>query len=98
MYSYFVTAMIPNTQPEIDLYYYARWEIAAAREDAANKLAFYIAILAASLVHMKYDFWLWDAIVFIGAWWASVYGLAAKTAKAWHSYLNRPILPTGYRE
>lgn len=82
-----------NSQEEINIQLYSRWEIAVAREQTADGLAFYVALLLAIVVDGKYDSWLWNVVAFVAGWWFTIYGRAEETRKAWFNYENRPILP-----
>lgn len=83
-----------ETQNEIDMRYYSRWEIAAAKEQTADGLAFIVGTLSALLIHGKYDFWVWTVAAFAFGWWFTVMGRSAETEKAWNAYENRRIIPT----
>lgn len=80
-----------ESQEEVDLRYYSRWEIAAAREQTAQGCAFIAAFFAAIAADLKWGWWLWTACSFVVAYLACTYEYAANTKRAWLDYEGRPV-------
>lgn len=87
-----------ESQEELDLRYYSRWEIAAAREQTAQGCAFIAAIFAAAAADLKWGWWLWTVCAFAVAYMTCTYEYASETKKAWSNYEGRPIQKTQYDE
>lgn len=81
-----------QSQEQIDLSYYSRWEIASAKQQTAENIAWFAAVLGAVAADLKWDWWLWDIAAAIAIYLICTNGYDKETKKAWRSYENRPVL------
>jgi hypothetical protein len=75
-----------ESQEAVDLRYYRRWEIAAAKEETASPCAFVAAFFAAIAAHSQWGWWLWTVCAFAWVYAMCMYGYASDTEKAWREY------------
>jgi hypothetical protein len=80
-----------ESQEAVELRYYRRWEIAAAKEETAYPCAFVAAFFAAIAAHTQWGWWLWTVCAFAWVYAMCMYGYAADTENAWLEYESRTV-------